>query len=149
MLLGIIRCMQTEDFCPGTADFGAIRDREGVFEGITEDKNCTRMELFLFAMSLGIDSGIETNLMKTDTLVRGEYINTKHEAYLYSTFIYEISDEGELDNISDINQVYGKAQRYANTGFKLIDDMLEKSESIVQLELLQELNDMYDKYINI
>ena len=37
MKLGIVRCMQTEDFCPGTADFRAIRERTGVFEGITED----------------------------------------------------------------------------------------------------------------
>ena len=37
MKLGIIRCMQTEDFCPGTADFRVIRERKAAFEGITED----------------------------------------------------------------------------------------------------------------
>ena len=37
MKVGIIRCMQTEDFCPGTTDFKMIRERKGVFEGITED----------------------------------------------------------------------------------------------------------------
>lgn len=37
MKLGIIRCMQTEDFCPGTADFLAIKEKTGVFQGITED----------------------------------------------------------------------------------------------------------------
>lgn len=31
MKLGIIRCMQTEDYCPGTGDFAAIRDKTGVF----------------------------------------------------------------------------------------------------------------------
>ena len=25
MKVGIIRCMQTEDFCPGTTDFKAVR----------------------------------------------------------------------------------------------------------------------------
>lgn len=29
--------MQTEDFCPGTTDFKMIRERKGVFEGITEE----------------------------------------------------------------------------------------------------------------
>ncbi len=33
MKLGIIRCMQTEDFCPGTADFQVVREKKGVFEG--------------------------------------------------------------------------------------------------------------------
>lgn len=37
MKIGIIRCMQTEDYCPGTMDFRAIRERTGVFEGVEED----------------------------------------------------------------------------------------------------------------
>lgn len=37
MKVGIIRCMQTEDFCPGTSDFRMIREKKGVFEGIEED----------------------------------------------------------------------------------------------------------------
>jgi predicted metal-binding protein len=37
MKLGIIRCMQTEDYCPGTTDFRFVRERKGAFEGITED----------------------------------------------------------------------------------------------------------------
>ena len=37
MKLGIIRCMQTEDFCPGTMDFKVIRERKGAFEDVTED----------------------------------------------------------------------------------------------------------------
>ncbi|NLW79559.1 MAG: CGGC domain-containing protein [Ruminococcaceae bacterium] len=37
MKLGIIRCMQTEDFCPGTTDFTVVREKRGAFEGIDED----------------------------------------------------------------------------------------------------------------
>jgi len=29
--------MQTEDYCPGTADFKAIREKSGVFEGVEEE----------------------------------------------------------------------------------------------------------------
>ncbi len=35
--LGIIRCMQTEDYCPGTTDFKAVREKTGAFEGIEEE----------------------------------------------------------------------------------------------------------------
>ena len=31
MKLGIIRCMQTEDYCPGTTDFKAIKNKIGAF----------------------------------------------------------------------------------------------------------------------
>ncbi|WP_300344565.1 CGGC domain-containing protein, partial [Fusobacterium sp.] len=37
MKLGIIRCMQTEDYCPGTSDFKVVRERKGAFQGIEED----------------------------------------------------------------------------------------------------------------
>ncbi len=37
MKLGIIRCMQTEDYCPGMKDFRAITERTGGFTGIEED----------------------------------------------------------------------------------------------------------------
>lgn len=37
MKLGIIRCQQTEDYCPGTADFRAVREKKGIFQGIQEE----------------------------------------------------------------------------------------------------------------
>ena len=37
MKLGIIRCMQTEDYCPGSRDFRTIRERKGAFEETGED----------------------------------------------------------------------------------------------------------------
>lgn len=108
-----------------------------------DNKNCTRMDLFLFALALGVECGVQTELTKTDTLVRAEYINTKNEAFLYSVFISEMAADAHMEEIENVGEVYGKAQRYANTGFKLIDDMFGKSEDIVRLELLQELDAMY------
>ena len=32
MKVGIIRCMQTEDYCPGTTDFRMVREKKGIFE---------------------------------------------------------------------------------------------------------------------
>lgn len=34
MKVGLIRCMQTEDMCPGTADFKVISGKKGAFEGV-------------------------------------------------------------------------------------------------------------------
>ncbi len=33
MKIGIIICMQTEDYCPGTTDFRMVREKKGV-EGV-------------------------------------------------------------------------------------------------------------------
>jgi len=35
--IGIIRCRQTEDMCPGTIDFKIIREKKCAFEGIKEN----------------------------------------------------------------------------------------------------------------
>lgn len=37
MKLGLIRCLQTEDTCPGTTDFKVVSMKKGAFEGIEED----------------------------------------------------------------------------------------------------------------
>lgn len=37
MKAGIIRCQQTEDYCPGTTDFRMIREKQGAFAGIKEE----------------------------------------------------------------------------------------------------------------
>lgn len=37
MKLGIIRCQQTEDYCPGTTDFRMVREHGGVFADIDEE----------------------------------------------------------------------------------------------------------------
>ena len=34
MKIGLIRCMQTEDMCPGTTDFKIIKDKKLAFEGV-------------------------------------------------------------------------------------------------------------------
>ena len=36
MKLGIIRCTQTEDYCPGSGDFQTIRERKGAFAGVED-----------------------------------------------------------------------------------------------------------------
>ena len=37
MKVGIIRCMQTEDFCPSTTDFKAVREKLGAFTEVEEE----------------------------------------------------------------------------------------------------------------
>ena len=34
MKVGVIRCMQTEDMCPGTSDFKAMQNKTGGFESV-------------------------------------------------------------------------------------------------------------------
>lgn len=37
MKVGLIRCMQTEDMCPGTTDFKVIKEKKLAFEDVAEE----------------------------------------------------------------------------------------------------------------
>ncbi len=66
MKVGIIRCTQTEDYCPGTADFMAIHTKKGSFAefdnlelvGFTNCGGCPGKRVLLKAKLL-IDRGAE------------------------------------------------------------------------------------------
>ena len=45
MKLGIIRCMQTEDYCPGTADFCAVAQRAGAFRRSAKKQNLSVLRI--------------------------------------------------------------------------------------------------------
>ena|SRR5690554_997669 len=34
MKVGLIRCLQTEEMCPGTTDFKVIKEKKGAFAGV-------------------------------------------------------------------------------------------------------------------
>lgn len=66
--VGIIRCMQTEDYCPGTTDFKAIRERTGVFEGIEEE-----IEIVGFINCGGMPGEESSSAGKRTCKARGRY----------------------------------------------------------------------------
>lgn len=65
MKLGIIRCKQTEDKCPGTGDFKAVREKQGAFEGTEGD-----IEIIGFA-SCGGCPGKKAVFKAQDMVARG------------------------------------------------------------------------------
>ena len=65
MNIGIIRCMQTEDFCPGSTDFKMVREKKGAFEGIEEDIHITGF------ISCGGCPGKKTVLRAQELVKRG------------------------------------------------------------------------------
>lgn len=106
----------------------------------------SRMDLFLFAMALGMDT-VPTEVKQPDTFVRDEYVKTKHDAFLYAAFIHNMEDKTDLDAVSNKEQVYKLAQSYANTGFNLLGDMMEnKTEAVAELELIKEMDESFKDF---
>lgn len=110
-------------------------------------KGITRSELFLFAMSLGVESKTKTEVINPypGGLILDKSIDSKTQASMYSQFISLLEDpNNEIDAIADKSQVYKMAEQYANTGFEILADYFNKKkpEDLVW-DLLLELEAQY------
>jgi hypothetical protein len=111
-------------------------------------KSITRSALFLFAMTLGVESKSPTELKNkySGGLVLDKSIDGKTQALMYAEYISSLKDpENELDAIANKADVYKMAEQYANTGFEIIADYFEnkKAEELVW-DLFLELDKQYE-----
>jgi len=112
-------------------------------------KGISRSELFLFAMSLGVESKTKTEVVNpyTGGLVLDKSIDSKTQALIYSQFISLLKEpDNELESILNKSHVYKMAEQYANTGFEILADYLDKKkpEDLVW-DLFLELDTQYEE----
>ena len=120
-----------------------IDDRN--FMGLSNNK-IDRNDLFLFAMSLGVESNTRTPLVNPDGIALKTSISAKTHAAMYAIFINSLKDpEKEVETISDISAVYKTAEQYANTGFEILADYVENIEpDNLVWDMIEELDEQYD-----
>jgi len=111
----------------------------------------SRSEMFLFAMALGVETGIETQItnLYSGGLILDSSIDNITRSIMHALFLDSFLDpENELDNITDKGRVYKMAEHYANTGFEIIADYVEKKkDSDLVFDLILELDDQYAKLL--
>jgi len=112
-------------------------------------KGTTRTELFLFAMSLGIESKTKTEVINpySGGLVLDKSIDGKTRASMYSQFLSSLHNpENEIDEIANKTLVYKMAEQYANTGFEIIADYFDKkAPDVIVWDLFIELDKQYEE----
>lgn len=106
-----------------------------------------RSELFLFAMALGAETCMETQVVNpySGGLILDKSIDSKTRSIIYAQCLASLSNpDKELDSITDKSRVYKMAEQYANTGFEIIEDYVEKKKaSDLVFDLFLELDDQY------
>lgn len=112
-------------------------------------KGITRSELFLFAMSLGVESKTKREVVNpyAGGLVLDKSIDSRTQASMYSHFISLLNDpNNELDSITNKSLVYKTAEQYANTGFEIIADYFDnKKPEALLWDLFLELDVQYEE----
>lgn len=117
---------------------------EGNFLGL--DKNTPRIDLFMFALALGIEGKIPSEIKKPDSFIRDEYVKPKHDALLYAVFFSETDDKDDLDAFLNKDAVYKLAQNYAIRGFDEIGLLMEtKNPNSIESKYIQEMDEAYNK----
>jgi hypothetical protein len=112
-------------------------------------ESIVRSEIFLFALSLGVESKTKTEIKKYHAggLILDKSIDSKTRAAMYSQFIISLDDpENELNAISNKGDVYKMAEQYANIGFEILEDYFKnkKAEDLV-FDLFVELDKQYEE----
>lgn len=113
-----------------------------------QDTAISRSELFSFAMAIGADT-VPTKLENTypGGLILDKSIDSCTKALIYALFIDKLGN-GNLDEITKKDAVYTLAQEYANTGFEVLADYMDREkDSDLIWELLEELESQYNKII--
>lgn len=102
--------------------------------------NARNKEIFFYALSLGLSAPTHIEGTK-DGYILEKDLNPIDEAIIYSCIIPTIKD---IDNITNKAQVYDYIQKCANTGFKIISNIIdENSGENIDKKLLLELDDKY------
>lgn len=105
---------------------------------------CTRSDLFLFAMSYGQDNPSELN-GKKEGLTLEKSITDRLYAIQYALYISSnnLKENDDLQSITDKTKVFDLSSRCANTGFAIIDSFLSRHEEEVIQDMLIELDELY------
>ena len=109
---------------------------------------CSRRELFNFALALGYKRGYPSDMEKQTSFIRKEALG--NDRYLYSSVFYKeviANDLSKIDAIVDENAVFSVAEEYVNTGFSVLKDyMKEMSDENLMYKLLAEIDEIYKDF---
>lgn len=109
----------------------------------------TRMELFLFAMSLGIESKTPTTLssLSQGGLALEQAIKNQDKSLMHAYYINNLPQGETIDSAADKEKVYSMAQEYANTGFHILEEYMQtKPPGSIFWELVKELDEQYERF---
>ena len=130
----------------------SVKNKNGILKKIDEERylgldDCTRLELYSFMVALGFASGYPSDFDGAkDSLVREEYTKNSNVCYAFSALYYN-DNKDKVEEIADTDKVFALADKYANTGFSVMTDYINKfSQNALSMKLLADMDNMYEQY---
>lgn len=134
----------------------SIKNKRGILADIDRQNYfclaspTSRLELYNFALALGINNGLPTEFdSQKESLIREEYVgNTR---FMYSSLYFTTHEQKCLENIEDItntDEIYKLMDKYANTGFSVLADyMKDISGPALAYKLIPEMDEMFEHFL--
>ncbi len=112
-----------------------------------DSQTSERIDLFMFALGLGIREGKRTPLKGKKGFILEGVLNKREDAYslIYSLFIEELRKENQEDKLDDKDYAYTIAEEYANTGFQIMASWFENDTPNVYY-FIKQMDQKYEEY---
>lgn len=111
--------------------------------------NGERADIFMIALALGVNKGERTPSKAKLGFILESVARGKDSlmSFIYSVAVDELRKNGQENQITDTNVVYGIAEEYANTGFEIIKQMIPDFKKYDEEEFMFALIEMMDEFV--
>lgn len=113
-----------------------------------------RADIYLFAIALGVNEGYQTSSNSRQGFILESAVRTKPNfmSFIYSIALNELRKSNQENKINDKDIVFGIAEGYANTGFKVMREMIPDfdnyDEELFTAMLIKKMDDKYAEIIS-
>ena len=117
-----------------------------------DNSNAGRIELFMFALALGVKKGYRTPLAAKHGFILESAIGSDYLSMIDSLHVNEVRKTNEDELIGDKESAFSIAQEYANTGFQEISAWITEhgnDDEGTAWQLIAEMNEEFEHLTNI
>ena len=130
----------------------SVKNRNSILNKIKEERylgldDCANLELFSFMVALGFENGYASDFDGAKvSFIREEYTANNNLCYAFSALFFNDNKE-KVEEIADKDKVFALADKYANTGFSVISDYMNKYSSYtLAMKLLVDMDEIYEQF---
>lgn len=126
---------------------GFIKEKGDVLDVLKLKSEGERTDYFMIALALGVNAGYRTKSQHGMGLILESVVRGKEYAmsFIYSIALQELLKDGRERDINDKDIVYGIAEEYANTGFKVLEEMIPENSKYDEETFMYQLIGIMDK----
>lgn len=130
---------------------GFIKDKGDALDMLKLKSDGERTDYFMLALALGVNEGYRTPSQHGVGLILESVVRGKEFAmsFIYSIALQELLKNGREKDINDKDIVYGIAEEYANTGFKVLEEMIPDNTKYDEEAFMYQLIGIMDEKVEM